>query len=93
MRARFGVGGGVDTNAGGAGGEQNNVKDISHVKTKPPAQELAACEQLVAGGAIIVEKDLGAGRDAPAPVSPIASDSFASKTVSPAASRSPAAGL
>eukprot|EP00966_Prymnesium_polylepis_P201060 4658813-Prymnesium_polylepis.1 len=31
MRARFGVGGGVDANAGGAGGEQNNMNDISLV--------------------------------------------------------------
>eukprot|EP00966_Prymnesium_polylepis_P090437 2094598-Prymnesium_polylepis.1 len=34
MRARFGVGGGVETNAGGAGGEQNNVKDISLVSKR-----------------------------------------------------------
>eukprot|EP00966_Prymnesium_polylepis_P293569 6780384-Prymnesium_polylepis.1 len=34
MRARFGVGGGVDTNAGGAGSEQNNMKNISLVKKK-----------------------------------------------------------
>ena len=63
-RARFGVGGGVDANVGGAGGEQNNQKDISLVKKKPPAQELAACERLVAGGAITVEKDYGAICDA-----------------------------
>ena len=63
-RARFGASVGVDANAGGAGGEQNGVKDISLEEKKPPAQELTTGERLAVGDAIIVEKDPGAGRDA-----------------------------
>ena len=54
----------VDTSAGGAGDERDNVKNQSLVFWQDAPNSTASGEQRAAADAIFDEKDLGAGRDA-----------------------------